>query len=492
MPIRLVIGTCFARFSLARWSGGWLLTALLGVGGIASAATPSTATPMVGVGVFHSCALNAAGAVFCWGSNLQGQLGGPARSPVPVRVSALPPATSLAVGSHHACAVVVADGAVRCWGSNDFGQLGIDGLFERYDPVEVVGIRGASAVASGWYHSCALVGGAIKCWGYNFSGQLGNGSTANSTAPVDVMGIDNAVGISVAGFHSCAVLATGSVQCWGDNRSGQLGDGTELARPVPARVVDIQDATAVAAGQSHTCAIVQGGAVQCWGLNENGQLGDGSDVRSSVPVPVVSQSGAVRLTAGYRHTCAALAGGKVQCWGYTDGGLLGNGGVGGGPPFFRSTAVWVSRLEDATVVSAGFYHSCAALSSGAVQCWGGNGYGQLGTGGYVGTTSPVTVLGEGATGALNLQVPLPDVAANADKVFAWAERTYPQYFLGSAGSAGSNFGYRFRAYPAGAGELHYLAVNETGITHLFYLGPLSSNALKDLGLLVDFLPLAKE
>lgn len=84
-------------------------------------------------GARFACALVNGGRVLCWGSNHHGQLG--ARAPseqrsstAPVAVertdgSALDGVVDLALGAFHACARRN-DGSVWCWGSNLSGQLG--------------------------------------------------------------------------------------------------------------------------------------------------------------------------------------------------------------------------------------------------------------------------------------------------------------------------------------------------------------------------------
>ena len=42
-------------------------------------------------------------------------------------------------------------------------------------------------------------------------------------------------------------------------------------------------------------------------------------------------------------------------------------------------------------LAAGYYHTCARLSGGGVDCWGYNGYGQLGTGDATDRLTPTRV-----------------------------------------------------------------------------------------------------
>jgi hypothetical protein len=82
----------------------------------------------VAAGRSHTCAINAAGDVLCWGANAAGQLGVPVtqrlRSSVPVKVDlGGSKAIAVAAGGAHTCAIL-ADGRIKCWGANDRGQLG--------------------------------------------------------------------------------------------------------------------------------------------------------------------------------------------------------------------------------------------------------------------------------------------------------------------------------------------------------------------------------
>ena len=80
----------------------------------------------IAAGSGRTCALTTAGNILCWGSNDSDALGlGDSvfdiSTPVPVRGAA--PVTAVGVGVLHTCAVT-AEGAVVCWGNNASGELG--------------------------------------------------------------------------------------------------------------------------------------------------------------------------------------------------------------------------------------------------------------------------------------------------------------------------------------------------------------------------------
>ena len=177
--------------------------------------------------------------------------------------------------------------------------------------------------------------GAVNCWGHNSYGQLGNSTTTDSSAPVAVAAFTGgvtAVSITAGASHTCALLNTGAVNCWGYNGNGQLGNGSTTDSSAPVAVSTFTDVSATAvsitAGAYHTCALLNTGAVNCWGYNCDGRLGNDTNTDSSVPVAVAAftdgSATAVSITAGYYHTCALLNTGAVNCWGYNSNGQLGN------------------------------------------------------------------------------------------------------------------------------------------------------------------------
>ena len=315
------------------------IDALGNEGASSGSSNPITYTrpPAIAVtgGLEHSCAVLADGTARCWGWNDRGRLGNgvlvlgdSANSSVPVTVTGMSEATAITAGLGHSC-VVAGGGAVQCWGSNSNGQLGDNYGGTTATPVSVVGITDATAVTAGnFFHSCAvLAGGTAKCWGHNVFGQLGNGqsgTSGESPIPVSVTGITDATAIAGGWIHTCAVVAGGSVKCWGYNAYGQLGNGSTADSSTPVSVTGVTDASSVTAYGTHSCALGDSGAASCWGSNASGELGNGTTVDSSTPVSVTGIIDAIGITAGGYHSCALFAGGTVSCWGRNTKGQLGN------------------------------------------------------------------------------------------------------------------------------------------------------------------------
>ena len=237
----------------------------------------------------------------------------------------------------------------------------------------------ASAITLGVGYACVILAdGGVACWGHGTSGNLGNGQTSNQSAPVRVHGLsEKVIALSAGQDHTCAILASGGVQCWGDNGFWQVRDSVGNGDVLEPTLVSGLGAKAIqiGTGESSTCALLANGSVACWGSDFYGEIGDGTgDANDAQKTPgvVPGLAGVMQIAVGGHHTCALLTGGTVKCWGWDNKGQLGDGG-----PISNSgqsaVPVTVTGLSGVTAIGAGWQHSCALVTGGAVKCWGNGG-----------------------------------------------------------------------------------------------------------------------
>lgn len=295
----------------------------------------------------NNCAMTETGPV-CWGRGVVLPVGSdqPTRRYRPEAEEQFAGVDAVELTTANMCGLT--GGVLTCLGDNSARQVADDDN-EDYREVQTIAIDDVVEVATsaGGQFMCARTASDVLCFGSNQSGQLGDGTDTHTACGIDIDTIDcSGTPVSVAGDldastvtqlslgtnFACA-LAAGSVWCWGDNGAGQMGNGESGAGPnVPTEVTAAgTDNMAISAGGQHVCAVKTDGSVICWGSHEEGQLGDGEDVGahescstdttfdcSTSPVDVVLPGPASLLAAGFRHTCALLDDGNVYCWGWND------------------------------------------------------------------------------------------------------------------------------------------------------------------------------
>lgn len=348
-----------------------------------------------------------------WGLNQLGQLGNGrwTNSVIPTAVStsgvlAGKTVTALSGGWGHSLALC-SDGTVASWGNNASLQMGTDKMTNSPVPIKVEPLGALSgktvvAISAGGMHSVALCSdGKVATWGEN--GKLGNNSTTNSAVPVwvDTTGAlsgRTVVGVSAGRQHSLARCSDGTVVAWG---IGSMGNPSSTGVASVPEAVDVsgvlsgKSVVAVAAGGDHSLVLCSDGTLAAWGTGSSGQLGNNSATGNSVPVAVdtsgvLNGKTVIAIAAGYAHSLALCSDGAVLAWGNNSHGELGNNSTTSS--YVPVTVVSSGVLSGKTVVavSAGRQHSLAYCSDGTVAAWGYNAEGELGN--YSMTNSLVPVL----------------------------------------------------------------------------------------------------
>lgn len=312
--------------------------------------------------------------------------------------------------------------------------------------------------------------GSLWVWGSDSSGDFGDGTTSTTIAAPTT--VPKLVGSGFAqlwtnGGAYFGLKSDGSLWAWGYNSLGQLGTGapvscnpTNSALKCVATATQIgSDIVQVSPGDNFALAVKRDGGLWDWGFNDSGQLGTNSGHYSYVPQQIGDSYVAV-AAGSLRQSFAIKNDGSLWAWGSNMGGSLGINDASsqyvGAPRQIGSgyAAVWNGGLFTA-----------ALKTDGSVWAWGTMVPGRSST-----VMAPLQVLSGGAgSGGSN------------DCLFAWAEKSYGQYFAGSNVSTRTLLPYSYRAYDGG----NVLAVNNSD-NHLYYAGPLASG-VADLGAMSDWL-----
>ncbi|XP_073282185.1 uncharacterized protein [Primulina huaijiensis] len=233
--------------------------------------------------------------------------------------------------------------------------------------------------------------------------------------------------VAAGGRHTLALSVSdvGQVWGWGYGGEGQLGLGSRIrmvSSPHPVPCIDLSFSKdrsmalsrgsmgsegqgfrvpgsyviSIACGGRHSAVITDAGAILTFGWGLYGQCGQGNTDDELSPTCVSSLLGIKieGVAAGLWHTVCISADGDVYAFGGNQFGQLGTG---------TNQAEILPRLLDAPslenvhvkTVSCGARHSAILSEDGKAFCWGWNKYGQLGLGDVIDRNVPSQVLTDG-------------------------------------------------------------------------------------------------
>ncbi|KAH9625958.1 hypothetical protein KSS87_021872 [Heliosperma pusillum] len=231
--------------------------------------------------------------------------------------------------------------------------------------------------------------------------------------------------VAAGGRHTLALSDIGQVWGWGYGGEGQLGLGSRIRmvsspHPVPCLEsshrrdrhssfpqvglnseghgfkVPGNYIKGIACGGRHSAVITDAGALLAFGWGLYGQCGQGTtdDVLSPACVSSLLGIRIEAVAAGLWHSVCISADGDVYAFGGNQFGQLGTG---------SDQAETLPRLLDAPsienvnakIISCGARHSAIVTENGKAYCWGWNKYGQLGLGDVIDRNIPSEVEIEG-------------------------------------------------------------------------------------------------
>ncbi|KAG8078471.1 hypothetical protein GUJ93_ZPchr0007g6291 [Zizania palustris] len=250
--------------------------------------------------------------------------------------------------------------------------------------------------------------------------QVSRTSSGAASGPSESRGV-KITAVAAGGRHTLALSDLGQVWGWGYGGEGQLGLGSRIRtvsspHPIPciesalyskdrpaalkanktaeAQISKVMGncVKAIACGGRHSAVVTDSGALLTFGWGLYGQCGQGNtdDVLSPTCVSAILGIKMQDIGAGLWHTVCTSIDGDVYSFGGNQFGQLGTG---------SDQAETVPKLVDASslenknarTVSCGARHSAIITDEGEVFCWGWNKYGQLGLGDSMDRNVPCSV-----------------------------------------------------------------------------------------------------
>jgi len=226
--------------------------------------------------------------------------------------------------------------------------------------------------------------------------------------------------------QSCAIITATipsdghRLTCWGRNNENRTMTNLPapwLTRPEP--VVGGHGAVMAGGHVANSCYLKDNN-LYCLGENYAAQLLR-PDPLFTTTTPITIVSDVVSFSFGAGHACAIRTSGALECWGNNAYGQVGNGGYSYG--VYPQHTVFTNGV---TAVAAGNDHTCA-IHNGALYCWGDNTFGQLGVPAppIINTPNPVPDMDSGVTAVVASGSTTCAIKANT--LYCWGENKQNAY-----------------------------------------------------------------
>lgn len=316
---------------------------------------------------FSTCAIQDSGEAWCWGLDVNLQLGVGGTPQIfhpPAKLAGM--WKTIALGPSSSCGIQL-DGSLWCWGDDRFSQIpdGVD--LDSSTPVRIGSGVGWVEVSIGLRHGCARdQANTVWCWGDNGYREYDASIPSSSVLRI---ARTNVRSLAVGDLHTHTIDLDGTMWLSGLIQLGEGGTGSyAFMNSGFAQVGTASDWAEVAGSVYRTCASKLDGTLWCFGYGDGGGNGDGMFSTSASPVQVSGGTNWTHGSIGLDHTCAMRSDETAWCWGATTRGQIGAQTTDLGTPV---------SLGAVRSVAVGDYHTCIVTTGGVVRCTGSNVYGQI-------------------------------------------------------------------------------------------------------------------
>jgi alpha-tubulin suppressor-like RCC1 family protein len=462
------------------WGWGGNTAGQLGIGTNTNRSSPVQIGTLsnwsqISAGMSYTMAIKTDGTLWGWGENNFGQLGIGVTGNIssPVQIGTLTNWSSVFSGGGHVMAIKT-DGTLWTWGSNNGGVFGIGDTISRSSPIQV-------GVLTNWNKP---VLGRMTGYRYtlviNNSNQLyGAGESPYSlrqviySVPTQLGSTNDWSNAAICSNSTLAIKYDGTLWSWGSNTNGQLGDGTSISKISPVQIGTLTNWSSVFSGGAHVMSIKTDGTLWSWGSDSNGILGLSTNfVNRSSPVQIGTLNSWITTGLSGTNSFAIRNDNTLWLWGSINTPLstqtgspggsnnqsspvqigtlnswsqVSSGGTGNvvhaidttsrlqsiGPTTgtdLRSGINWdyvspnqIGNITQWKMTSAGFSHTMAISSSGALWAWGINSIGQLGDNSIINKNSPVQIGTRTDWNVVESGALVTYAITNNNVLFAWGE-----------------------------------------------------------------------